>query len=170
MRYILFVLIVMSALGCQKQEEPCPAVYYDDFMIPNIKVLVFIDKDSVNLLETRRIDTTDIIMKNDRGVAQKFKSFPDSTFSKIRYVNLPLSDQPGNNTLVVSVKGKVNTIRYTYTIDQQRCRTNYIYDNFKLNGSSYQLHPRPDYEMYGTAPQPFKMAIGISPIYIVLEP
>lgn len=168
MKHFLIALTCLLIFSCKKNEDPCPLAYYDDF-VSYFRVISFIDKDSTNLLAGGVIDTSDLLITDEKGVSQKTVPVWDSTFTKMRYVLLPLLDHEGSNTIRVTVKNKINTITYRYVISADRCRQNSYYDNFKLNGDTYNFKPQADYFMFGTPEKPFKNFAYINPLYIVLE-
>lgn len=171
MKYLALAFMILMLTACHKNEEPCPT-FFDTSYIELYKTLVFIDKDSNNLLMNRTIDTADIIIKDENGVEQKSydnRGWQDSTLTKMRYIFLPLIYKNGKHTLTVDIKGKTNTINYAFHVNKTRCSTNSYFDDFKLNGVTYEFKSKQDYYMYTNNGKSMKHPLYTYPMYIVLD-
>jgi hypothetical protein len=148
MKYFFCLLILASLFGCQKKEDPCLNQQFNPSPYSPL-VFSFIDADSTNLLENNSIDTTQILIKDDKGAIQKLDIFLDSTHTKARFVAVPILEKQGTNELKITTKGKETSLKYDFTVITKPCWTSNQYDNYVLNAKPYQLHYKKTYYMHG---------------------
>jgi len=149
MKFLFTLLIVVFLLGCLKEEESPCLPYVNDVMPYSPLVFSFISADSINLLENKTIDTTQISIKDEQGNIQKFSVFLDSTGTKARYISVPILQKQGTNELKITANNKETSLRYDFGIVTGNCGSYHRYDNYVLNASHYKLQSKLSYSMYG---------------------
>lgn len=148
MKYFFCLLLIASLFGCQKKEDPCLNQQFDPIAYSPL-VFSFIDADSTNLLENNSIDTTQILIKDDKGNIQKLDVFLDSTNTKARYITVPILKKQGTNELKITTKDKETSLKYDFTVITEPCWTFHQYGNYVLNATPYQLRYKKTYYMHG---------------------
>ena len=148
MKYFFLLFIAISLAGCLKEDENGCPLYVNVPAPYSPLVFEIIDADSTNLLENGTIDTTQIIIEDAEGNNQKFSVFRDSTYTKTRFISVPLLEKVGTNELKITVNNKEAFLKYNYTYVEEPCGDYSYHDKYVLNGMPYQLHGKNTYFMH----------------------